>query len=112
MDVWCRDFEFGGLRVDVFLPGGSIGGGDEKGEEKVLEVDAWRTFRGNEWGNKGEKMGVRREGDGWVGIEGVRALGGKEYFIQRAGCEFFYFVSFLILFLFISFPFFSFHLSI
>lgn len=77
----CKDVEFGPLRVDVFTG---------TGEEKVLEVDAWRTFRGNEWGNKGEKMGVSREADGWVRVEGVRALGGKEYFVQRAGCKFYF----------------------
>lgn len=66
--------EFGALRVDVLGEG---------------EVEAWRTFRGNEWGNKGEKMVVSREGEGeCVRVEGLRALGGKEYFIQRQGCKF------------------------
>lgn len=83
------------MRVDVF-PSTLIDGAKAKGgvDGVVLEVEAWRTFRGNEWGNKGEKMGVSREVDGWVKVEGVRPLGGKEYYVQRAGCKFLFSMSF------------------
>lgn len=61
------------------------------------EVEAWRTFRGNEWGNKGEKIVVSAGGEGWVKVEGLRALGGKEYLIQRQGCKFSFSLSFHLL---------------
>lgn len=48
-------------------------------------VEAWGTFRGNEWGNKGEAAMVEREKEVW--IFAVRALGGKEYLVQRVGCR-------------------------
>lgn len=75
----CKDAEFISLRVDVY-PVASV----EGAADGVLEVEAWRTFRGNEWDNKREKMALNRE-HGWVRVEGVRALGGKQYFVERAG---------------------------
>jgi hypothetical protein len=69
LDVHCRDYAFAPLRVDV--------SDDGKGG---LEVDAWQTWRGNEWGNKGE-----RRGGGEV-VE-VSPVGGKEFYAERQGCE-------------------------
>lgn len=62
------------------------GGG---GVEDVAEVMVWGTFRGNEWANKGEAVAVK-EVEGKVGIWGfeVKARGPKEYYIERAGCEY------------------------
>ena len=55
----------------------------------VAAVEVWGTFRGNEWGNKGEVIKVQDvDGDGKVlGFE-VTVGGGKEYFMERSGCEF------------------------
>jgi ER membrane protein complex subunit 7 len=59
------------------------------GSEVVPEVQVWGTFRGNEWSNKGEVLQVK-EVEGKVGVWefDVKAQGGKDYFIERAGCEF------------------------
>ncbi len=56
--------------------------------ENVAEVQVWGTFRGNEWSNKGEKVNVKEVEDR-VGVWGfeVKALGAKEYFVERVGCE-------------------------
>lgn len=85
LDVHCKTADFTPLRVDVFpiTAGEGAAGG-------LLKVEAWRTFRGNEWDDKGEKMGVSGEvhphtADGWVTVEGLYWLGGKQYYVQRAG---------------------------
>jgi len=72
--VSCATHLFGPLRVDVAADGG---------------VEAWRTFRGNEWGNKGEEVAVVVGEGGVVGdkVLEVRALGGKAYYMERQGCE-------------------------
>jgi hypothetical protein len=57
---------FAPLRIDVT---------DEK-------VAAWTTFRGHEWDNKGEFLAV---GSGNT-VE-ARAVGTKEYYMSRSGCE-------------------------
>ena len=65
-------------------------------QEKVPEVQVWGTFRGNEWGNKGEKLEVlelKKDEDAGNGEPvwafAVRAAGKKDYLIERQGCEFF-----------------------
>lgn len=67
--IACATHAFPPLRVDVAADG---------------TVEAWRTFRGNEWENKGEEFGV---GEGNV-LE-VKALGGKGYYMERQSCKFF-----------------------
>lgn len=64
LDVHCRDYVFAPLRLDV--------SSDDK-------VEAWQTFRGHEWDNKGEKS-VERP------VE-LKVLGGKDYYEQRSGCK-------------------------
>jgi len=64
LTVACLNNEFTPLRIDV------------KGDN----IDAWGTFRGSEWDNKGEVMQI---GEGNV-VE-VRAVGVKEYYFARAG---------------------------
>lgn len=49
-------------------------------------VEAWRTFRGNEWENKGEEVPVVAE-KGKGNVLEVKALGGKNYYMERQGCE-------------------------
>ena len=51
------------------------------------DVTVWRTFRGNEWGNKGEVMAVRQGEDVLVG---VAIVGGRMFYEQRSGCEFYF----------------------
>jgi hypothetical protein len=76
-DVHCATHAFAPLRVDVAV--GEKGGG----KEKVL-VQAWETYRGNDWGNKGEIAAK----DGGNGVVEVRMLGFKNYFMERPACEF------------------------
>ncbi|KAK5997837.1 hypothetical protein PT974_00200 [Cladobotryum mycophilum] len=66
VDVHCPTDGFHPLRIDVAADGG---------------VAAWETYRGNEWGNKGEAL-VVRDASGGKGVE-VRALGGKVFFLER-----------------------------
>lgn len=48
------------------------------------KIEVWQTFRGNEWENKGERMGG---GVGDVRVE-ARAAGEKGFYEGRGGCEF------------------------
>ncbi|KAH0537034.1 hypothetical protein FGG08_006132 [Glutinoglossum americanum] len=66
LDVHCRDYAFGALRVDVGADAGA--------------VEVWQTFRGNEWGNRGERLGL---GEG--GVVEVRPAAAKAFFEERAG---------------------------
>ncbi|OAA71245.1 hypothetical protein ISF_01796 [Cordyceps fumosorosea ARSEF 2679] len=67
VDVHCPSDGFAPLRVDV---------SDE------AAVQAWETFRGNDWDNKGEALTLQSREDGSSGFE-VRALGRKTYFMER-----------------------------
>lgn len=55
--------------------------------DKAPSIQAWETYRGNDWNNKGEALGARDGSDGSVGFE-VRALGGKTYFMERPKCTY------------------------
>lgn len=72
LDVHCATDTFQPLRVDV-------------GEDGAVKV--WETFRGNEWGNKGEEVPVKGEGESRRGFS-VKALGGKIFLLERPACEF------------------------
>lgn len=75
-DIACATHAFAPLRVDVDVVSGSEGGGGG------VTVKAWETYRGNEWGNRGE--GVPPVGEkGWLE---VRVLGGKGYYSERSKC--------------------------
>jgi len=84
LDVHCHTHAFNPLRVDVHE--GLKLKDNGAGVEDVQEVMVWGTFRGNEWGNKGEAVAVK-EVDGKVGVWGfeVVARGMKDYYIERAG---------------------------
>ncbi|KAG5926659.1 hypothetical protein E4U42_003070 [Claviceps africana] len=69
-DVHCPTDGFRPLRVDV-----------SRGDDGRHVLRAWDTFRGNEWGNKGEEV-VLRDGDAGPGFE-VKSLGRKVYFVDR-----------------------------
>jgi hypothetical protein len=68
-DVHCKTDGFRPLRIDVAL--------DPHGQQTF---QAWTTFRGNEWGNKGEQLPVRNGG-----VE-VKSIGKKIYFVDRPKC--------------------------
>ncbi|KAM3506802.1 hypothetical protein MY10362_002130 [Beauveria mimosiformis] len=76
-DVHCPTDGFAPLRVDV-----GEEEEQEKEEEAVVVVQAWETYRGNDWGNKGEALALKQGSDGTQGFE-VRALGRKGYFMER-----------------------------
>ena len=70
LDVHCSTYRFAPLRVDVSADG---------------VVEAWGTFRGNEWENKGEALLVRDVRG--TKVFDVKAGGEKGYYVPRAGCE-------------------------
>ncbi|KAI9695448.1 MAG: hypothetical protein M1820_008633 [Bogoriella megaspora] len=76
LDIHCRDYVFPPLRVDIEEK--KKGGEDEK----EVEIGVWRTYKGHEWDNKGQKVGG---GNGGEVVVEVRPLGGKEYYQQRGG---------------------------
>ncbi|KYK61726.1 hypothetical protein DCS_02869 [Drechmeria coniospora] len=63
LDVHCPTEAYRPLRIDVTVADG---------------VQAWQTFRGNEWSNKGEAVPAKEGG----GFE-VSPMGRKTYFIDR-----------------------------
>jgi len=77
--IQCRDYTFAPYRVDVTTMG-------DEGRENV---EVWQTFWGNEWGNKGERIG----GSIWeesssesVRIE-ARVERVKNYYQERQGFD-------------------------
>jgi hypothetical protein len=85
LDIHCATHAFAPLRVDVH-DGLKLQDGRVK---DVANVEVWSTFRGNEWVNKGEVVLVSDlEGDGSVWGFEARVGSGKEYFLERSGCEF------------------------
>lgn len=89
LDVHSASHAFAPLRVDVAPASGGVGVGASAGKKKPqqheveLAVSAWETFRGNDWGNKGE---AARRDEG--GAFEVRCLGRKEYYMERSSCTF------------------------
>jgi hypothetical protein len=72
LDVNCATHFFAPLRIDV--------GADDN-------VEAWGTYRGNEWTNKGEIIEIA-EGDRGEEILQIKAAAVKNYLQERAGCKF------------------------
>ncbi len=84
VDVHCPTEAFRPLRVDVGPPavaGGADADAGAGAEDTRLVVQAWETFRGNDWGNKGEVMALTEGG----GVH-VRWMGKKNYFMERPKC--------------------------
>jgi O-acetylhomoserine/O-acetylserine sulfhydrylase len=96
LDVHCATHAFAPMRVDVDVvdpdslgasPSGGGGkeddGRTQKNKKVLLQVTAWETFRGNDWGNKGERAAA-------LNVLGtafeVRCLGRKEYYMERSSC--------------------------
>ena len=87
----ARDFAFEVLRVDIGVDGGGDGvageegntgsdgvkgsgsrkGNAEAGVEGAVKAQAWQTFLGHPWDNKGELRG-----EGWIGVG--RSRGGVD----------------------------------
>lgn len=82
VDVHSISHAFAPLRVDVVPV--VAGAGQSEKDEKVtgLKIQAWETFRGNDWGNKGEAVGL----DG--GALRVKVMGQKAFFMERSSCEY------------------------
>ncbi|KUI57673.1 hypothetical protein VP1G_05048 [Cytospora mali] len=79
LDVHCPTVAFAPLRVDV-LPVVSGAGQTEKEERTaLLKVNAWETYRGNDWGNTGEAVAV-----GTGGSLDVKVLGAKNFYMERS----------------------------
>lgn len=71
VDVHCPTHAFAAVRLDV-----------AQDETSSPLLGAWVTFRGNDWGNKGEALPASA-----AGVFDVRALGRKGYFMERSKCE-------------------------
>ncbi|KAI0096519.1 hypothetical protein F4814DRAFT_434959 [Daldinia grandis] len=76
-DVYSGTHVFVPLRIDVLAHTPADEGDAEEGEGGLV-VRAWETYRGNDWDNKGLEV-PRTSGGGFA----VRALGPKEYFVER-----------------------------
>ncbi|KAK4167406.1 Cys/Met metabolism PLP-dependent enzyme-domain-containing protein [Cladorrhinum sp. PSN259] len=72
VDIHCTTHAFAPLRLDVLR--------GEEGNGR-LTVRAWETYRGNDWGNKGEE--VTRRGEEEHTVE-ARVFGWKSYFMERS----------------------------
>ena len=67
------------MRVDVRDPV-TVEAGKKEGKKRV---EVWQTFRGNEWSNKGERLGG---GEGNVKVN-VGVLVERNFYEARGGCE-------------------------
>ncbi|KAK6825151.1 hypothetical protein PG995_015260 [Apiospora arundinis] len=82
-DVHCATHAFHPLRVDVVASSSP----DKLG---LLSVQAWETFRGNDWDNKGEEAkeialpGAGGPGSATTAALPVRCLAPKQYFMERS----------------------------
>ena len=74
LTIHSRDYFFPALRVDV---------GKAEGEASKQTINAWQTFRGNEWSNKGPHYG---SGQGELAIQ-VPVSGQKDFYQQRGGFD-------------------------
>ncbi|KAI1105029.1 Cys/Met metabolism PLP-dependent enzyme-domain-containing protein [Jackrogersella minutella] len=79
-DVHCGTHAFAPLRVDVAASEAADGKGAGR---TVVVAKAWETFRGNDWENKGQ------EAFRSAGRFALRALGPKEYYIERGSFSIF-----------------------
>ena len=74
------------MRVDVVaIPAAESKGATEQGTERK-RVDVWQTFRGNEWDNKGEKLGGGTLEQGGVTIN-IGVLAERAFYEARARCK-------------------------
>lgn len=76
-EIYSRDVGFAPLRVDV--------------HGRPDRIDVWQTFRGQEWGVKGERIGGsaaleagEKQEEIWVEVRGI---GRKAFYEEKTGCE-------------------------
>ncbi|CAN8103752.1 unnamed protein product [Discula destructiva] len=76
VDVHSLTHAFAPLRIDVVpvVPGAQ----EKEKEAAALKVQAWETYRGNDWDNKGEAVVLD------AGALRVRVLGQKAFFMERS----------------------------
>jgi ER membrane protein complex subunit 7 len=72
LTIYSRDFFFPPLRVDVMKSADGT---------QTETIQAWQTFRGNEWSNKGPVYGT---GKGELGIQ-IQPSSQKDFYTQRGG---------------------------
>jgi hypothetical protein len=75
--VVSRENTFEDVRVDVTADSAT----------GLETVEAWTTWRGNEWSNKGESRTSGEIKGGKARLE-VKAVAAKDYYVQRQGCKF------------------------
>ena len=85
LTITTLDWAFSPSRVDVNTSSVNAEGKPE------VRIDAWQTFYGNEWGNKGEyrgggavALGKQDDGAGVIDVE-LKPNNKKEYFMERPG---------------------------
>ncbi|KAK3946201.1 hypothetical protein QBC46DRAFT_369116 [Diplogelasinospora grovesii] len=78
VDIHCPTHAFPPLRLDVSPS--STSGTSSGTPTEGLKVQAWETYRGNDWDNKGEVLPVLEGGV----IEVTKVLGQKNYFSERS----------------------------
>lgn len=85
VDIHCATHAFAPVRLDVLaVPHERLKQKQRKEEDAdadALELQAWETFRGNDWDNVGEALPRLDGGD----VFEVRLLGSKAYFAERGG---------------------------
>ena len=93
LQVYCPDWAFAPIRVDVFSPATSNRGETKRTDDDVY-VKTYRTFLGNSWEDKGDSIGsysgqqdddTLRHGEPELKVE-LNVLGRKEYYSAREGC--------------------------
>ena len=92
LQVYCPDWAFAPIRVDVFSPATSDRGEAKRTDDDVY-VKTYRTFLGNSWEDKGDSIGsylgrqddTLRHGEPELKVE-LNVLGRKEYYSAREGC--------------------------
>lgn len=79
LNIYTRDYFFPPFRVDVSV---AQAGADDNVAEELVQV--WQTFRGNEWSNKGSRLG---EGKRVLNVA-LQPSSKKDFYQQRGGCQY------------------------
>nr|CDP27217.1 Putative protein of unknown function [Podospora anserina S mat+] len=82
LDIHCLTHAFLPLRVDISPSSSSS---SDPSEQSPIKIEAWETFRGNDWGNKGEKVSTEvSDGKSGMMVVVARMAGQKSYFMERS----------------------------
>ncbi|KAK0674476.1 hypothetical protein QBC41DRAFT_308764 [Cercophora samala] len=87
LDIHCLTHAFIPLRVDISSSSSSPSSSSSSSSEgdHPLQIEAWETFRGNDWGNKGEKVSAEVSDTKNAVVVVARMAGSKSYFMERSG---------------------------